>query len=166
MKFTHRIGSLMILSILGLGCSSSSDSGFVDDYLRAWDQFAQGDNSLVPRLKADRSNFESQLAQAVESGDKSAPGRVVFYAVVQVGGFIPADSPIGLAFRKRFGSAVPLYNDEKSGSESYIAGDLYFWWESHKSEYVSYPLYEEWRSREFAQTVAIPMYEGAAKQSR
>lgn len=166
MTLTHKIGLLMIFSIFGLGRSAASDLSFVDDYLHAWDRFAQGDNSLVPRLKTDRSKFESQLAKAVESGDGSAPGRVVFYAVVQVGGFIPADSPIGLAFRKRFGSAVPLYKDEKDGSESYFAGDLYFWWETHKSKFVSYPLYEEWRNREFAQTVAIPMYQGAAKQSQ
>ena len=156
----------MVLSIFGLGTSSASDLTFVDDYLNAWDRFAQGDNSLIQRLKSDRSKFESQLAKAIESGDSSAPGRVVFYAVVQVGGFISIDSPIGLAFRKRFGDAVPFFKDEKSGSESYFAGDLYFWWESHKPEFRSYPLYEEWRSRDFAQTVAIPMYQGAAKHSR
>jgi hypothetical protein len=158
----------MILSILGLGCApaSESDLTYVDDYLVAWDRFGQGENSLVPRLKAERGEFESQLARAVESGDRRAPGRVVFYAVVQVGGFVPTDSPIGEAFRKRFGDAVAPYKDEKTGSESYFAGDLYFWWESHKSQFAPYPLYEEWRSRDFAQTVAIPMYQGARNQSR
>jgi hypothetical protein len=157
----------MILSIFGLGRSGASNTlSFVDDYLRAWDRFAQSDNSLAPRLKADRSKFELQLAKAVESGDSSAPGRVVFYAVVQVGGFIPADSPIGMAFHKRFDGAVPLYKDKENGSESYFAGDLYFWWEAHKTEFASYPLYEQWRTREFTQTGAISMYKGAAKQFR
>lgn len=75
-------------------------------------------------------------------------------------------SPLGQAFQRRVGEGVPIFTNEKDGSQSYFAGDLYFWWEAHKSEYAPYPLYDEWRQRDFAQNVAIKMYEGAAKNSK
>jgi hypothetical protein len=87
----------------------------------------------------------------------------VFYAVVQVGGFIPVASPVGQAFQHHVGDSVPVFTSEKDGSQSYFAGDLYFWWEAHKSEYSSFPLYDEWRQRDFAQNVAIKMYDGAVR---
>jgi len=45
----------------------------------------------------------------------------------------------------------------------YFAGDLYFWWERNKAGYESMPLFETWKSREFARTKVIPMYESAIK---
>ncbi len=158
----------MLLSILCVSCSSPPkfDLTFVDEYLEVWDRFAQGDNSLIPRLENDRAKFESELAQAIEHNDLRAPGRFVFYAVIQVGGFIPVDAPLGQAFRRRYGDAVPLFVNEKDGSESYFAGDLYYWWESHMAEFERFPLYDDWRNRDFAQTVAIPMYKGASKHDR
>ncbi|MFA6562738.1 MAG: hypothetical protein WCV00_12580 [Verrucomicrobiia bacterium] len=158
----------MVFSLFGSGCGSkpSPDFALIDGYLRTWDQFAQGDNSLVPRIKQDRATFEQHLTDALTKNDNRAPGRCVFYAVVQVGGFIPLASPLGQAFQHRIGEAVPIFKNEKDGSQSFFAGDLYFWWEAHKSEFASCPLYEEWRQREFAQNAAIRMYEGAAKNRK
>ena len=159
---------LMTVSLFGPGCGSgqSPDFTFIDGYLATWDRFAQGANELMPGLKKDKPEFQRHLADALRKRDSRAPSRVVFYAVVQVGGFIPADSPIGQAFHQCVGDAVPIFHSEKDGSTSYFAGDLYFWWEAHKSEYASFPLYEEWRHREFTQNVAIKMYEGAAKNRK
>ena len=92
-------------------------------------------------------------------------GRFVFYAVVQAGGFILVSSPLGQAFQQSAGSAVPVFTNEKDGSRSFFAGDLYFWWETHKSEYSSFPLYDEWRQRDFTRNVAIKMYEQVRQES-
>jgi hypothetical protein len=156
---------MMVFSLFNEGCRSrpSPDFAFIDSYLATWDRFAQGDNSLVPIIKADRAKFESHLADALAKNDNRAPGRFVFYAVVQVGGFIPLASPLGQAFQQRAGHAVPIFTNEKDGSQSFFAGDLYLWWEAHKSEYAPYPLYEDWSQREFARNVAIKMYRSAAK---
>jgi hypothetical protein len=158
----------MVFSLFGSGCGSepAPDFTLIDRYLTTWDHFAQGDNSLVPRIKQDRAVFEQHLSDALTKCDNRAPSRCVFYAVVQVGGFIPLASPLGQAFQRRVGEGVPIFTNEKDGSQSYFAGDLYFWWEAHKSEYAPYPLYDEWRQRDFAQNVAIKMYEGAAKNSK
>jgi hypothetical protein len=159
---------LMIFSLLGSGCGSKPSPDFtpIDRYLTIWDQFAQGDNSLGSRIKQDREAFEQNLADALTKNDSRVPSRFVFYAVVQVGGFIPLASPLGQAFQQRVGDAVPIFTNEKDGSRSFFAGDLYFWWEAHKSEYVSFTLHEEWRQRDFAQNVAIKMYQSATKNRK
>ena len=150
-------------SATGCGPKRAPDFQFIDEYLATWDRFARGDNSLISRLNRDVRTFQQHLTEALRKGDNRAPSRVVFYAVVQVGGFISLASPLGQAFHERIGDEVPVFTSEKDGSQGYFAGDLYFWWEAHKSEYASFPLYLEWTQREFAQTVAIKMYESAAK---
>jgi hypothetical protein len=167
-KQSFFISLLMVVSLFGSGCGSKTSPDFtlIDRYLTTWDQFAQGDNSLVPLIKQDRAAFEQHLSDALTKNDNRAPSRFVFYAVVQVGGFIPLASPLGQAFQHRVGEAVPIFTNEKDSSQSYFAGDLYFWWEAHKSEYAPYPLYEEWRQRDFAQNVAIRMYQSATKNRK
>jgi hypothetical protein len=157
---------MLSASFTGCGPKKSPDFGFIDEYLATWDKFAQGDNDLMPRLKKDAPEFQHHLTDALRKGDNRAPSRLVFYAVVQVGGFIPLTSPLGQAFQQRIGDAVPIFTSEKDGSQSYFAGDLYFWWEAHKSEFASFPLYVEWSQREFAHSVAIKMYESAAKNRK
>jgi len=156
------------IALFGFGCQQrqSSDFAFIDRYLATWDKFAQGANELMPRLKAEAPEFRSQLAAALRQEDRRAPSRFVFYAVVQVGGFIPAESDLGQAFHERIGDSVPIFVSDKDGSRSYFAGNLYFWWEAHKTEYPSFPLYDDWRQRDFARNVAIKMYESAAKNHK
>jgi hypothetical protein len=162
------ISLVIAFSLFGVGCDSkpSPDFALIDRYLTTWDQFAQGDNSLALRINKDRASFEQHLADALSKNDNRAPGRFVFYAVVQVGGFIPLASRLGQAFQQRVGDAVPIFTNPKDGSRSLFAGDLYFWWEAHKSEYAPFPLYDEWRQRESGQNVAIKMYESAAKNRK
>jgi hypothetical protein len=158
--------ALLVCSLFTGGCgskSSSPDFGFIDGYLATWDRFAQGANQLVPELKRDTPRFQQQLADALTQGDKRAPSRLVFYAVVQVGGFIPFDSDLGQACERLVGGEVSIYTSEK-GERSYFAGDLYLWWQRHHGEYEAFPLYDEWRQREFAKRTAIPMYESATKK--
>jgi hypothetical protein len=161
------IVAFVSISFFGFGCGSgrSPDFGFIDQYLATWDKFAQGANDLMPLLKADAAKFRNQLAAALREGDQRGPSRFVFYAVVQVGGFIPADSELGRAFHERIGDAVPIFVSEKDATRSYFAGDLYFWWEAHKTEFPSFLLYDEWRQGDFARNVAIKMYDSAAKNS-
>ncbi|HWX22641.1 MAG TPA: hypothetical protein VN578_22285 [Candidatus Binatia bacterium] len=168
MKLFRFVLIMAIFSWLGGGCNpkQSPDFAFIDRYLETWDRFAQGANELMPRLRKDGPEFQRHLADALSKNDSRAPSRVVFFGVVQVGGFIPIDSPVGQAFQARFGSAVPVFTDEKDGAKSFFAGDLYFWWEKHNSEYDTFPLYEDWRQRPFAKNVAIKMYESAAKNSK
>ncbi len=159
---------LMIFSFLFGSCSKkpTSDFAFIDQYLAAWDTFAQGNNNLAPAIKKDVQRFSTELTAVLEKGDSRAPGRFVFYAVVQVGGFIPLESELGQAFHRRFGSAVPIFTSDKDGKQRYFAGDLYFWWEAHKSEYASFPLYDDWSRREFTKNVILKMYKSASKSQK
>jgi hypothetical protein len=61
---------------------------------------------------------------------------------------------------------VAIFTNPNDHSQSFFAGDIYFWWEAHKSEYPSFPLYEDWRQREFARKVTIPMYERAVNNRK
>jgi hypothetical protein len=156
----------MLLSFLWGGCdnkSSSPDFKFIDNYLTTWDLFAQGNNDLLPQLKRDTPKFQRQLAEAFRQGDKRAPSRLVFYTVVQVGGFIPCDSELGNASERLLSYDIPIFTSKK-GERSYFAGDLYFWWERHRSEFDAFPLYDEWRQRDFAKKIVIPMYESSTKK--
>lgn len=158
--------ALVIFSLFTGGCgskSSSSDVAFIDSYLATWDRFAQGANELAPQLKRDTPQFQRQLAEALTQGDRRAPSRMVFYAVVQVGGFIAYDSDLGRACERLVGSEVSIFTS-KNGERSYFAGDLYFWWQRHRAEFESFPLYDEWQQRDFAKRTVIPMYESATKK--
>jgi hypothetical protein len=163
----HRLTiALIVFCVCFAGCggkSSSPDFKFIDGYLTTWDRFAQGDSDLAPHLKRDTLQFQKELAKALNQDDKRAPSRLVFYAVVQVGGFIDYDSELGRACQRLVGSKVPIFTSER-GERSYFAGDLYFWWQRHRAEFESFPLYEEWSKREFTRKTVIPMYESAAKK--
>jgi len=60
------------------------------------------------------------------------------------------------------GKDVPIFT-AKDGERTYFAGDLYFWWERRRSEFDTFPLYDEWKQRDFAKKTVIPMYQSAAK---
>jgi hypothetical protein len=159
---------LIIFSSLFGGCSNkpTDDFAFIDKYLTTWDEFAQVDNSLAPVVKKDAQQFSAELTAALKKADRRAPSRFVFYAFVQVGGFIPLDSELGQAFHGRVGDAVPIFTSDKDGKQYYFAGDLYFWWEAHKSEFAPYPLYDDWRQRDFTTNVVLKMYESASKNHK
>jgi hypothetical protein len=165
MRIQTSIVLLVISSLFG-GCgrkSSTPDFAFIDGYLQNWDRFAQGANELVPQLKRETPQFQQQLAEAITQGDRRAPSRLVFYAVVQVGGFVAYDSELGRACKRLVGSEVPVFTSKK-GERMYFAGDLYFWWERHQTEFERFWLYDEWRQRDFARKTVIPMYESATKK--
>ena len=158
--------ALIIFSLCIAGCggkSASPDFTFIDGHLRTWDRFAQGANELSPQLKRDTPQFEKELAQVLQQGDRRAPSRLVFYAVVQVGGFIASDSDLGRACERLVGNEVPIFTSEQ-GERSYFAGDLYFWWQRHRAEFESFPLYDQWAEREFVKKTVIPMYESATRK--
>jgi len=166
MAIRTSILALMIFSLFTGGCgnkSSSPDFAFIDGYLATWDRFAQGANELVPKLKRETPRFQQQLAEALTQGDRRAPSRLAFYAVVQVGGFIAYDSDLGRACERLVGSEVSIFTNKK-GERSYFSGDLYFWWERHRSEFEAFPLYDEWQQRDFARKTVIPLYESATKK--
>jgi hypothetical protein len=122
--------ALIIFSLFAGECGSKSsppDFAFIDQYLATWDRFAQGANGDTPR-------FQQHLAEALKQSDRRAPSRLVFYAVVQVGGFIVDDSDLGRACERLVGREVPI-STSKKGERLYFAGDLYFWWQRHRSEY-------------------------------
>ena len=157
---------LILVGIFGslFGAGSKDSFGFIDDYLARWNRFAQGDESLVPFLRDNESKFEETLAAALHGGDKRAVSRVVFYAVVQVVGFIDIESPLGKEVTVIFGP-LPITNG-KSGEKLIFAGDLYFWWKAKKSEYPAFAQYDEWEKSDFAREVPIPMYEKIRAQPK
>lgn len=141
---------------------ANADLKVVDAYLHLWDRFAQGRNELVPALNKGREAFEAALTRLLTARDPRAPGRAVFSAVVQVGGSIPADSVIG----REFAAMAPecrVFTDE-GGTQTYFAGDLYFWWTDHGSRYAGFPLFDEWARRDFARQTVIPMYTAACNR--
>jgi uncharacterized protein YegJ (DUF2314 family) len=140
-----------------------TDLQFVDDYLEKWDRFSQGENQLVPQLRDNRARFEAALVGLLLAGDKGAPARMVFYPVVQVGGAIPVESELGKASAEVLGPDFVI-TTRKDGQREYFAGDLYFWWEANRNKFDAHPLFDEWKKREFAKTVVVPMYESTSKR--
>jgi hypothetical protein len=147
-----------------LGAQVDSDLKLVDDYLNKWDRFAQGENELVPYIRDNKDSFEDALTRLLKAEDKRAAARLVFYAVVQVGGFIPLESDLGKASARLLGVDFPIFTSE-GGTRAYFAGELYFWWQENHVKFESFPLFEEWSQREFAQTVVVPMYKSASKRN-
>jgi hypothetical protein len=137
--------------------SSRSDVVVVDEYLSKWDRFARGENDLVPELNAGAARFESALSRLLRARDKRGPARLVFYPVVQVGGGIVTDSELGRAAAAVLGKDFPI-TVMKDRTRVYFAGDLYLWWEREGGRHEAFPLFDEWRARELAQTVVIPQY--------
>jgi hypothetical protein len=135
----------------------------VDDYLEKWDRFAQGENNLVSDIRDHKDAFEAALCIILNAKDRRAPARLVFYAVVQVGGFVALDSELGKASATLLGPDFPLFTS-KEGARAYFAGELYFWWIDNRKKYESYPLFDEWSQRDFAKRVAVPMYKEACKR--
>src|SRR5262249_58644649 len=84
-----------------------SDLELVDQYLATWDRFARGANELVPFLKKNKQAFEAALARLLDAQDRRAAGRLVIYAVVQIGGSIPVDSELGRAAAAVLGPEFP-----------------------------------------------------------
>jgi len=139
------------------------DVATVDTYLERWDRFAQGANDLVPYLRDHKSSFEAALTRLFHTKDPRAPSRLVFYAVVQVGGGIATDSELGAASAATLGSGFPILTT-KEGRQVFFAADLYRWWEANGNRYAPFPLFEAWRSRDFARNVVLPMYRSTAKE--
>ncbi len=148
---------------------SQAESGFefkfIDNYLNQWDEFAQGANDLSPKLKKDAERFVAELGRALVAKDPRAPSRVVFYAVVQVGGFIPVNGEIGRPLTKIVAGRVPAFTD-KNGQKRYFAGDLFCWWEAGGHEFPQFWLYEEWKKRDFAQKTVIPWYQAGCDRKK
>jgi hypothetical protein len=134
-----------------------NDLDVVDDYLGKWDRFAQGENDLASHIRSSKDLFEAALSRMLNANDKRAPSRLVFYTVVQIGGFIALDSDLGKASTALLGPDFPIFTS-KEGTRAYFAGELYFWWQENRNRYDPYPLFEEWCQREFAKTVVVPMY--------
>jgi hypothetical protein len=61
------------------------------------------------------------------------------------------------------GPDIPVFTS-KEGAQTYFAGELYFWWIDNCKKYETYPLFDEWSRRDFAKSVAVPMYKEACKR--
>ena len=153
----------ILLTVVFMTKADEPNLTAIDSYLTMWDRFAQGDNSLVPKLKESWPVARSELVKALEAKDRRAPSRVVFLVLVQIGGSIPVDSEIGRAWHSYAGEFPS--QDLGKGSE-YFAADFYGWWKRNQSPSNDLPLLVEWLSRDLARTKWIPMYErlSATKQ--
>ena len=159
---------LLLSGLLGAGCSegipdASADLRHADDYLEKWDRFARGESELAPYLRANKAGFEAALTHLLRSGNVAAPARMVFYPIVQVGGSIPLDSELGTAAAGILGPGFP-FTTGKDGQRAYFGGELYFWWEQNQKRFASFPLFDEWKKREFAQSTVIPFYRKICKR--
>jgi len=88
---------------------------------------------------------------------------LVFYTVVQVGGSIRIDTELGKAALAFVGENFPITRTKDDG-DVLFAADLYFWWEENRAQYEPFPLFDEWRKRDFAQKIVLPMYRSTRKR--
>jgi hypothetical protein len=137
--------------------TGSFDRVFIDDFLARFDRFTQGANELLPDLRAQIPSFNAHMVGAIEADPLWAAGRAIMYPILQVGGFVPVTSAYGRSLASLLGGAGPKPVEVK-GQSFYFSADLYSWWEKERERYSAYPLYDEWRERDFAQQVAIPMF--------
>jgi hypothetical protein len=135
----------------------------INGYLGAWDRFAQGESGLAGFLNEYHEPFENLLAASLYAGYAWAPSRVVFYTLVQVGGTIEVESHLGREWRAFTEDSFPVVSG-KGGVPVYFAAHFYDWWMQSGHRYPRYDLLEEWLSREFARTTAIPMYQSLLRQ--
>ena len=158
MRFqTLAIGCALTVVLLGCDHGSGPSFRFIDSYLANMDRFVQGGGSMS-RLNEDAEKSHTQLALSLAQRDKRAPGRMVFYVLMQGRGFIPYETDLGRACESLFAGEVPL-SLAQAGMHIYSARDVYRWWERHKSEYEPFPPYDAWRQREHVKNSVIPMYE-------
>ena len=132
------------------------DVAFADDFLNKWLRFASLGEEPNPTLGELTPAFEQALTRLLECGDRRAPARLVFYPVVQIGGDIPADSPLGRAALPVLGDDFPLA--PLDDGDSICAPHLYFWWQENKSRFDSFPLFDDWALGDHARDFVVPMY--------
>lgn len=139
------------------------DLSSIDAYLQTWDRFAQGDNSLAPKLKEIWPEARNALISALEAEDPRAPSRLVFLMLVQVGGSVPVSSETGRAWGEYVGKDFPVQKTDTG--DAYFAPDFYSWWKAHQSSQYDLPLLREWLERDSAKKTVIPMYERLSHES-
>jgi hypothetical protein len=142
----------------------TDDIGRVDLYLKKWDAFAVGSPDPHYHLGHRFPEFEASLLRLFAANDPRAPSRFVFYQLVQVGGLIEAETPLGQAFTQATQASC---RTTLAGGDTpkYFAGDLYFWWLDHATKFAPMPLMNNWLKRPFAHRTALPMY-AAVRDSR
>ena len=141
------------------------DYALIDGFLERWDRYSRGDDTVVPSLDADVRRFNAELARAVRSDGRRGVGRAVFYAVVQVAGFVPADSELGRALEGVFRGALPKPRPS-AGGPRFFAGDLYRWWQSAAADFERYPRLEAWASRPENQAGALRLFDAIAERDQ
>jgi hypothetical protein len=153
---------VLVAMVLWLVLARASDGNLspVDSYLAMCDRFAQGENSLAPKINDAWPAARESLIEGLNAKDPRSPSRVVFLMLVQVGGSMDVDSDLGHAWRNYVGD-FPVTED--GSRKVYFAADFYSWWRQHQSTRNDLPLLREWMSRDFAKITVIPMYEGLSK---
>ncbi|HSI73666.1 MAG TPA: hypothetical protein VK934_10870 [Fimbriimonas sp.] len=172
--------SVLLLLILTsvLGCSKAptpvpadpfqKEIAIVDEYLQALALLAslptaEDVKKAAPEVERQRPTFEAAMVTLLNAKDPRAPGRLVFSQVVQISAFIEADSLLGRATGKFFGTDVQPTNI--GGQLLYAPNDLYFWWTKTGSA-AEYSLLKDWEASEIAQKTVIPMYRRLDEQPR
>jgi hypothetical protein len=152
-----RIAAFLMLGMIAPASRAEApDLQLVDQYLQTFDRFAEGDESLVPQMKAAWPGAQAQLVGALRARDPRAPSRLVLLMLLQIGGSVPIESDIGRAWREYVGIDFPVH-DTKS-APVYFVSDFYFWWTENRSEKHDIPLLAQWVERDFAKESVLPMY--------
>jgi len=159
--------AFLFVGIFGRLFASSDQRAlsFVDEHLARWDRFARGANELAPVIRQHREEFHRQLISVLKSDRKQGVPRLVYYAVIQVGTFIPVESDIGREVLTIVDSLPQFTDEKKQGEKSIFGGYLYLWWRERKSDFGSYPPLEEWEKREMSRGF-IQMYESMRAKAK
>jgi hypothetical protein len=139
------------------GSRPDRDLDLVDGFLERLEERMQAEETHGPELDRERPAFEATLARLLSAGDPRAAGRLVFYAVVQTGGFVRADSALGAAAECLLGDDFPAVTRRK-GEQIFFAGDLLVWWEQNCRRFDRYDRLEAWKRRDFTRSFVVPFY--------
>ena len=132
---------------------------FIDEFLERWDRYdAYERTDLVPALNRDVRRFNTDLVASLRFEPRWAVPRAVFYAAVQVAGFIPVTSPLGIALTEAVGDDAPPTRPMERGAPTYFAGELFFWWHERRDRFDSFPLLEDWMERPTTKLRALQLY--------
>lgn len=129
---------------------------FLDEYLAKWDLFATQGDDFPPTLAELTPQFEETLVDLLRRGIKQSVPRMVFYAVIQIGGFFETDTPLGIAAIDLLGHDFPTHAFR--GGRILFASDLYFWWHENRDQYEAFALFDEWHHRPYTKEEVLPMY--------
>lgn len=134
----------------------SARFAYVDEYLSVWGWATEIENRIIGWLSKKAPTFEQHLTRCFRTDRREAMPRFIYYLVVQVGGAVSSNSPLGREALRELGPGFPTTSLDELGEAIFSAG-AYKWWTQHRTAYPEFWLLHKWEDSDFAKGTAIPM---------